>query len=290
MKYISVICILLLSVFFPRCHPHDPLRTDEEFLKSQISLIQAQIDTLQDISAGLDPEYWRTFYELEMLRHRVTMSEKDSIDDFYLNYVFRFRRPVTAVLEPDRTSPFIFPVSVHSQQATWEIPVIWGRLFYFDYNHLGTDIYGSEGDTVRAIYDGTIKHYESAGGYGDLVVVIEHQYRDSWKKSSIPPVFISIYGHLRKERIRNGGQALPWKEEDIVRKGDILGYINDDDNNGDGAEHLHFGIRLQSANEAKRNDSGRWLRGYDNRQGSKLRHFMDPINLYGRYIQFIFRD
>ena len=270
------------------CSYRDAILLDERQLESEVMQLKRQIDSVKVLSLDMDLPYWKSMFELENLRHQVTIAEKDSIEDFYQNYVFRFRRPINAVIRPDPASPFIFPVRPEANGELWNIPVIWGRLFYFDYNHLGVDVYAEEGDTVRAIYDGVIRHYESAGGYGDLVVVIEHSYNEAWKKSSLPAVFISVYGHLRKEMIRKNGIALRWKEGDFIRKGEIVGFINDDENNGDGGEHLHFGIRLQSADEAKKTDSGRWLRGYDNRQGLKLKYFMNPIDLYGRYVQFIF--
>ncbi len=161
-------------------------------------------------------------------------------------------------------------------------------MFYFDYNHLGIDLFAKEGDTVYAIYEGVIRHYESAGGYGELVAVIEHRKDASMRNAFLPPQFLSLYGHLRDLKFRNSGEALRWKEGDRIRKGDIIGFINDDDNNGDAGEHLHFGFRMQSAEQAKINDSGRWLRGYDNRNGLQLRNFIDPVSLYGRYVQFLF--
>lgn len=54
----------------------------------------------------------------------------------------------------------------------------------------------------------------------------------------------------------------------------ILGFINSDAYNGDGAEHLHLGFRVQSMDEAQRMDSA-WFRGYDN-GGRWVDHFTAP--------------
>ncbi|CAK8718150.1 hypothetical protein GMJAKD_07370 [Candidatus Electrothrix aarhusensis] len=43
----------------------------------------------------------------------------------------------------------------------------------------------------------------------------------------------------------------------------MIGYINDDAHNGDGAEHLHMGIRLSDKATAISHDSA-WYRGYNN--------------------------
>jgi len=60
----------------------------------------------------------------------------------------------------------------------------------------------------------------------------------------------SIYGHIRSRSTRDGtGTNLIWKNGDTIKKGDVIGYINDNIGpqgqvNGDREEHLHMGIRL----------------------------------------------
>jgi hypothetical protein len=39
--------------------------------------------------------------------------------------------------------------------------------------------------------------------------------------------------------------------------------VNDGKNNGDGAEHLHMGIRLSNTATAKSRDPRAWFRGYE---------------------------
>lgn len=123
------------------------------------------------------------------------------------------------------------------------------RSFYYDNTHLGEDIDLAEGTAIHAIADGKIIEYRSASGYGNLVVVIEHKLYDNIynnntfhfydgqikSKTLIGDKFCSISGHLKK------GQ-LTLSKGDSVSKGDIIGYVENDLYNGDGAEHLHLGI------------------------------------------------
>jgi hypothetical protein len=99
--------------------------------------------------------------------------------------------------------------------------------------HLGQDLIARAGDSVYSIADGIIKVANtSSSGYG-TVVVIEHTLPDSSK-------ILSIYGHLSKSR------GLNVKVNQKVTKGTLLGFIGNDNENGDGAEHLHLGIKLGS--------------------------------------------
>lgn len=145
-----------------------------------------------------------------------------------------------------------------------------GRSFYIDDIHLGEDIELDEGMNIRSIAKGKIVFYGPASGYGDLVVVIEHELPDeveflNAKDQRVKTKFVlSIYGHLRKGRVR-GEDDLDLKVGDFVQQGKIVGFINDDVHNGDGAEHLHMALRLQSLDQARRDDPSAWFRGYDNR-------------------------
>lgn len=151
-----------------------------------------------------------------------------------------------------------------------------GRTFYADGNHLGHDVLLPEGAAVSAVACGTLVVYRPAEGYGTLVAVVEHELSEAVR---VPNglgemvevrFFLSIYGHLRPtDGLREGVQ---------VSAGQVLGYVEQRDRNGDGDEHLHFGIRLQSASEARRSDPTAWFRGYDVRPPgvSELRWFADP--------------
>jgi hypothetical protein len=88
--------------------------------------------------------------------------------------------------------------------------------------------------------------------------------------------FLSIYGHLRKSSDRDGKiDVLPYQVGQIVGPNDVIGYVNDDAHNGDGAEHVHLGFRLQNLSAAKTTDS-KWFRGYDG-SPSQRKWFADPV-------------
>jgi hypothetical protein len=76
-----------------------------------------------------------------------------------------------------------------------------------------------------------VKIAQPAQGYG-RAVVIEHRLPDG-------NYVTSIYGHLCGHR---GYPLIP--NGSLVTKGQLIGYIGSDDENGDGQEHLHLGIRI----------------------------------------------
>ncbi len=109
--------------------------------------------------------------------------------------------------------------------------------------HLGEDISLPEGTPIYAIAPGTIRRYGAAQGYGTLVVAIEHDlgydfvhtFTVGHTKTSTIRRYCSIYGHLRSD-------GLNWAVGDTVKRGDIIGYVQNAATNGDGNEHLHFGL------------------------------------------------
>ena len=88
-----------------------------------------------------------------------------------------------------------------------------GRTFFYDGNHVGTDVRLAEGTPIVAGVERTMVVYRAAQGYGELVAVV--------------------------------------------------GYVDDDAHNGDGAEHVHVGLRPQSRDEAAAVDPSAWLRDYE---------------------------
>lgn len=163
------------------------------------------------------------------------------------------------------------------------LPLYNGRGFYVDGKHLGTDSLKLEGEEVRSIGCGIIRFYGSASGYGELVAVVEHRLEKpidavNGKGETVSvDSFLVIFGHLRKS-VERGGEELQYKVGDEVGAGDVIGYVNDDAHNGDGAEHIHIGVRIQSANQAKAVDS-KWFRGYDGKP-SQLKWFADPVTFF----------
>lgn len=157
-----------------------------------------------------------------------------------------------------------------------------GRGFYVDGNHLGWDVRLPDGQAVRPVGCGVVRLARSARGYGTLAVVIEHRLGNGLTVQNgngqhvFVDRFLSIYGHLRPTSERNGRGV-----ERVLRVGDqvtpetIIGYVENGALNGDGAEHLHLGIRLQSMAAAIEADPSAWFRGYD-ASPSQRRWFADP--------------
>ncbi|MCA9547336.1 MAG: peptidoglycan DD-metalloendopeptidase family protein, partial [Myxococcales bacterium] len=126
-----------------------------------------------------------------------------------------------------------------------------GRTFWVR-NHLGEDHAAPAGTPVRAIANGRIISGGISGAhcnYG-MVVVIEHELAPGLHAPDGVSHVVSTYGHLSN---RDGLQP---RLDGVVQRGDIIGYVghsggsallarcNNDDENGDGAEHLHLGLRL----------------------------------------------
>jgi hypothetical protein len=156
------------------------------------------------------------------------------------------------------------------------------RRFYADGNHLGHDMSLVEGTPIHPIACGTLRVYRSASGYGELVAVIEHRLSEPLLVSNgmgervTVSSFLSIYGHIRKSADRTGTDGLLGHiPGDTVGPDDVIGYVNDDAHNGDGGEHLHLGIRLQSVQDAQAADVN-WFRGYDGNP-SQRRWYADPV-------------
>ena len=97
-------------------------------------------------------------------------------------------------------------------------------------NHLGEDSAHRHHDPIHAIANGIVRYSGKATGYG-RVVVVEHQLPDGVR-------LCSIYGHL----CGHAGYPLTPKGSTVVA-GEVVGYIGDAYENGDGREHLHLGIR-----------------------------------------------
>ncbi|MFC1608849.1 M23 family metallopeptidase [Patescibacteria group bacterium] len=178
-----------------------------------------------------------------------------------------------------------------------------GRGFFIDKDHLGEDIGLSEGTPVRAMKDGTIVAYQPSDGYGELVSVVEHDlgseyaFINAYGNIVNTRYILSISGHIRKKEKRDDLNSLSWSVEDSISQGNVLGYINNDgidpDPNGDGAEHLHQGIRLSDKATAASRDPGGWFRGYEKNttQGQDFAspaHVIEVVNNGG--IEYLCKD
>jgi len=158
------------------------------------------------------------------------------------------------------------------------------RDFLSEYNgvyHLGHDAKLPAGTAVHPIACGKLVYYGPAQGYGTLVAAIEHEldYPITVVNGDGAEVlltkYLSIYGHGTKVDPLGRGQTLNWQAGQIVQPDDTLMYIQVDADNGDGPEHLHLGIRVQSESDAKISDGGLWLRGNDD-DGNYKKFFTDP--------------
>jgi hypothetical protein len=106
-----------------------------------------------------------------------------------------------------------------------------GRDFLSPSNHLGEDSAHPHYAPVYAVANGVVKIAQTAQGYG-RAVVIEHRLPDG---NYVTSIYGHLCGHQGYPLIRNGS---------LVTKGQLIGYIGSDDENGDGREHLHLGIRI----------------------------------------------
>ena len=144
------------------------------------------------------------------------------------------------------------------EEGSFRLPLasyrIWqpfaNRNSLFDWKyHCAEDAYGDGGTAVYAIADGVVSFSGPVGGYGWLIIIDHPEYR-----------IYSLYGHVstRREKATSGE----------VRKGELIAYLADDDEDGSGGEypdwgpHLHFGLR--QGFRADYHDSGdsRWMAGY----------------------------
>jgi murein DD-endopeptidase MepM/ murein hydrolase activator NlpD len=98
--------------------------------------------------------------------------------------------------------------------------------------HLAVDVVADPGTPVYAIGQGTVRAvftHNQATGYGALVL-IEHEIGGA--------VVTSLHGHL------SSALGVPVAPGDRVNRGDVIGYIAaDDEDGGPWNPHLHFGIR-----------------------------------------------
>ncbi|UCH63726.1 MAG: M23 family metallopeptidase [Fidelibacterota bacterium] len=115
--------------------------------------------------------------------------------------------------------------------------------------HCAEDAYGDGGTEVYAIADGKISYSGSMLGYGWLIIVDHPGHK-----------VYSLYGHLSTRRTKaTSGE---------VQKGEVIGYLADDDEDGSGGTypdwgpHLHFGLRQGSRADYPDSGDDRWMAGY----------------------------
>ena len=145
----------------------------------------------------------------------------------------------------DRATSFQYPMNPYVERHRYFDE--WTDNYGGKY-HAAQDCLGEGGDRVYAVANGVVSYSYGEGGewggYG-YVMTIDHQLPDeSW--------YYSLYGHLSTRR---------WKKEEgkPVYRGELIGYVGDDDEDGSSAwgPHLHFGIRA-----GKKSDYLDFLVGY----------------------------
>ncbi|MCP4549388.1 MAG: M23 family metallopeptidase [bacterium] len=130
-----------------------------------------------------------------------------------------------------------------------------GRRFLVPSNHLGDDSAHNHYDAVYAVANGIVKFASTASGYG-RAVVIEHLLPDG---SNVVSIYGHLCGHSGYPLISNGS---------TVTKGQVIGYVGDDAENGDGAEHIHLGMR--------KNAYDGYFCGYTGIPQCTADHYWDP--------------
>jgi murein DD-endopeptidase MepM/ murein hydrolase activator NlpD len=115
--------------------------------------------------------------------------------------------------------------------------------------HAAEDYHQPAGTPVYAIASGDVSFSGAMGGYGWLVIV-DHPQFDLY----------TLYGHLSPSRWRIDAGAR-------VDKGELLGHLGDDDENGGSAAeplvtHLHFGMRVGQRDDYPGKGEWRWMAGW----------------------------
>ena len=142
-----------------------------------------------------------------------------------------FQYPLDVVEDPPQDADFC-------EHRAWS-----GGMF-----HAAEDYWRPPGTEVRSIADGVVSFSGRMGGYGWLVIVA-HPEMNAY----------SLYGHLSPSR---------WRvEPGPVAKGDLLGYLGDEWENGGSRDeplvaHLHLGVRAGQRTHYPGKGEWRWMAGW----------------------------
>lgn len=96
-------------------------------------------------------------------------------------------------------------------------------------NHLGFDLFLPAGTCVYAPLEGTVRSVvieTDPLGYG-CMIALEHE-------TDCGQPFVSLWGHMAHEA------AMRLSAGDVIKAGEVIGYLGDDDENGGWAPHLHL--------------------------------------------------
>lgn len=156
----------------------------------------------------------------------------------------------TAATYIDSDDPFQFPVDpLRGSAGPISAPFCtFGTTTRGPEYHAAEDYLRPAGTPVYAIADGDLSFSGPMGGYGWLIIIDHPQFN-----------LYSLYGHLSPSR---------WAHETgPVAKGELIGYLGDDDENGGSAEnplrpHLHLGLRAGQRQDYPGNGQWRWMAGW----------------------------
>jgi len=149
----------------------------------------------------------------------------------------------------DEASSFIFPLTNRLGNITY----LFGSKASENRYHLGDDLVKPVATKVVAAARGYLRHFGLHTRYG-YVAIVEH-FLLSGKR------ICSVYGHLKSNA--------PVKENSFVKKGQVVGYLADRNENGGWTPHLHLGIK-KGAYVDVNNDWVYW--GYGDSQELKTWH------------------
>lgn len=190
---------------------------------------------------------------------------------------------------------FAWPLNP-TDPSDWEDHLYYGNRDFLQSSsygaHLGADFLANEGDKVFAGVTGKLVEYRTSGGYdedGNYSTSIGYSFAAvvasfiepsmTWtngdEEETTTSAYLTIYGHIRSTSELSGGEATGLQAGDCVTPETLLGYIQNKDYNGDGDEHLHYGVRLQSAEDARAVASD-YFAGYES-DGWRT-YYADPID------------
>ena len=98
--------------------------------------------------------------------------------------------------------------------------------------HLGVDVWVEEGTPLSSPLDGRIHSFQNNAHFGDYgpTIIVEHEVRGL--------SFYCLYGHLAAESL-----AGKWDGQ-VVKRGDLVGWVGNRPGNGDWPPHVHFQIMI----------------------------------------------
>ncbi len=98
--------------------------------------------------------------------------------------------------------------------------------------HLGIDFWLPAETPVHALFDGTVITAVNDAGYKEYggLIILKHRFENV--------EFFTLYGHLSLKSIKNISEGTQ------LKKGDRIGYLGNENENGVWAPHLHFQIML----------------------------------------------